>query len=153
MYCSFIHVLRRKYFLALSDILARVARISGTLSPDFRLNNFSTFISAGYGQFSVSLSMHQSNAFNSVVNSFPAAVTLGARVYFEAAIGSNDSNIVALIEKCSASPTTNKNHASSYSLITNRLKMCSYMLFLSMSTFSTTEASFSCFCRVVLFAK
>ena len=77
---------------------------------------------AGYGQFSVSLSMHASQEFNSSITSYPAVVTLGKRVYFEAKVGSNDTDITALLEKCSASPTTNMNHPSSYVLIQQRFE-------------------------------
>ena len=83
--------------------------------------SFKSFL-AGYGRFSVSLLMHTSQEFNSSITSYPVAVTLNQRTYFEARIGSNDTDIIALIEKCSASPTTNRNDPSSYTLVENRLE-------------------------------
>ena len=83
---------------------------------------YSTSFLAGYGQFSVSLSMHTSQEFNSSITNYPAVVTLGKRVYFEAKVGSNDTDITALLEKCSVSPTTDMNHPSSYILIQQRFE-------------------------------
>ena len=67
--------------------------------------------------------MHTSQEFNSSVSKYPAVVTLNQRIHFEARIGSNDTDIIALIEKCSASPTTNRDDPSSYALIQNRLEI------------------------------
>ena len=77
-------------------------------------------ILAGYGNFTVSLSMYNDSSFTTKHTSFPASVKLDQRVYFEVQTGSNDSDIVVLIEKCSSSPTTSKYHPLSYDLVKNR---------------------------------
>ena len=78
------------------------------------------FFLVGYGTFTVSLSMYKDSAFTTRQNIFPAAVKLDQRLYFEVQVGTNDANLVLLIEKCSATPTTDRNHASSYDLIKDR---------------------------------
>ena len=71
--------------------------------------------------------MHTTQEFNSSVTAFPAVVALNQRVYFEARIGSNDSDIFAMIEKCTASPTTNRDDPSSYPVILNRFGIYIYI--------------------------
>ena len=78
------------------------------------------FLSVGYGTFTVSLSMYKDNTFTTPQSIFPAAVKLDQRLYFEVQVGTKDTFLVLLIEKCFATPTTDKNHASSYDLIKDR---------------------------------
>ena len=85
----------------------------------FHLTTLS-FLLVGYGTFTVSLSMYKDNTFTAQQSIFPAAVKLDQRLYFEVRVGTNDTNLVLLIEKCAATPTTNRNHASSYDLIKDR---------------------------------
>ena len=78
------------------------------------------FLLVGFGTFTVSLSMYKDSTFTTQQSIFPAAVKLDQRLYFEVQVGTRDTFLVLLIEKCSATPTTDRNHASSYDLIKDR---------------------------------
>ena len=85
--------------------------------------------------------MHSSQHFNSSITSYPIAVQINHRVYFEAKIGSNDTDITALLEKCSISPTTNRDHPSSYILIGNRLETKILIVFRTVAPFRETQVN------------
>lgn len=105
----------RKKLYDFNAVTSSIANFSVSTNTDFQC-----FLLAGYGSFSVSLKMYNTSDFNATVHSYPAVIPLGDRVYLEARVGTNDTSIVALIEKCSASPTTNKNHPSSHEIIKER---------------------------------
>ena len=64
--------------------------------------------------------MYKDRTFTTQQSIFPVAVRLDQRLYFEVQVGARDTFLVLLIEKCSATPTTDVNHASSYDLIKDR---------------------------------
>ncbi len=68
----------------------------------------------------MSMSMFKDKTFTTMQSIFPATVKLDQRLYFEVQVGTNDTNLVLLIERCSATPTTDRNHVSSYDLINER---------------------------------
>eukprot|EP00794_Sanderia_malayensis_P012286 gene12286-13551_t len=103
---------------------------------------------AGYGTFTITLSMFLAADFSAKVSSFPATVNLDSRIYFEALVTSQDQSVVLLIEKCSASPTMDKNHASKHNLITNRCAVDSTVQFHSSASPHRARFSFQSFAFV-----
>ena len=98
-------------------------------STNIDLRNHTIFLSvlntiflfaAGYGNFTILLAMYSSSAYSQMQTSFPVNVKLGEAIYFEARANSSDKDVKVLIEKCSASPTMDKNHPLSYTLIKDR---------------------------------
>eukprot|EP00794_Sanderia_malayensis_P015451 gene15451-17034_t len=84
---------------------------------------------SGYGAFVISLSMFESAKFKEQIQNFPASVQLDSRLYFESRVNLEDAGIVLLLEECSASPTTDKNHPSRYHLIKKRCPVDSTLQF------------------------
>ena len=64
--------------------------------------------------------MARGASFNSYIYNYPVAVNINDRIYFQLSLNASGADAVLLIEKCYATPSSNRNDALKYVLIENR---------------------------------
>ena len=64
--------------------------------------------------------MAQGASFNSYIDNYPVAVNINDRLYFQVSLNASGTDAVLLIERCYATPSSNRNDATKYVLIENR---------------------------------
>ena len=64
--------------------------------------------------------MARGASFNSYIDNYPVEVNINDRIYFELSLNANGTDSVLLIERCYATPSSNRNDAMKYEIIGNR---------------------------------